>query len=73
MSGSSGNTNAGNSNLGSQGGRAPRHGNENVTARHDERGPQQAKGGSAEEAARGTVTGRNDSRLADADQPEEKE
>ncbi len=68
MSGSSGNTNSGNSNLGSQGGRSPRHGNENITARHDQTGPQQSKGGSAEESARGTVSGKTDSRQADPDQ-----
>ena len=69
MSGSSGNTNSGNSNKGSQGGRSPRHGNDDVTARHDRTGPQQVKGGSPEESARGTVTGRDDSRLADPDRP----
>ena len=64
MSGSSGNTNAG-----TKGGRAPRHGNDDVSARHNQGGPQQAQGGSPEESARGTVTGRNDSREADPDKP----
>ena len=67
MSGSSGNTNTGNSNVGSQGGRSPRHGNDDITARHNQGGPQQAQGGSAEESARGSVTGRTDSREADPD------
>jgi len=62
MSGSSGNTSAG-----TQGGRAPRHGNDDVAARHRQGGPQQEQGGSAEESARGTITGRNDSRRADPD------
>jgi hypothetical protein len=64
MSGSSGNTNTG-----TQGGRSPRHGNDDVSARHNQGGPQQVQGGSPEESARGTVTGRNDSTLADPDQP----
>lgn len=65
MSGSPGNTSGG-----TQGGRSPRHGNDDVTARHNQKGPQQVQGGSAEESARGTVTGRNDSRQADPDQPD---
>ena len=52
--------------------RAPRHGNENVTARHQQTGPQQVKGGSPEESARGTVTASND-RLADPDRPTEED
>ncbi|AHG89231.1 hypothetical protein J421_1694 [Gemmatirosa kalamazoonensis] len=63
MSGSSGNTNS------KKGGRAPRHGNDDVSARHNQGGPQQVQGGSPEESARGSVTGRNDSRLADPDRP----
>ena len=63
MSGSSGNTNS------KKGGRPPRHGNDDVSARHNQGGPQQVQGGSPEESARGSVTGRNDSRLADPDRP----
>ena len=48
MSGSSGNTNAGGDRA-----RSPRHGNDDVSARHRETGPQQVKGGSPEESARG--------------------
>ena len=66
MSGSSGNTNAGGDRP-----RSPRHGNDDLTARHNQGGPQQVQGGSPEESARGSVTGRNDSRLADPDQPTE--
>ena len=66
MSGSSGNTNAGGDRA-----RSPRHGNDDVSARHRQTGPQQVKGGSPEESARGSVTGRNDSTLADPDQPTE--
>ena len=54
-----------------QGGRSPRHGNDDVSARHNQGAPQQAQGGSPEESARGTVTGREDSRLADPDRPTE--
>jgi hypothetical protein len=66
MSGSPGNTNPG-----TQGGRAPRHGNDDVIARHRQGEHQQEQGGSAEESARGTITGRNDSRRADPDTPGE--
>jgi hypothetical protein len=66
MSGSPGNTNAGKDRA-----RSPRHGNDDISARHDQTGPQQVKGGSPEESERGTVTGRNDSRLADPDQPDQ--
>jgi len=68
MSGSSGNTNAGGDRA-----RSPRHGNDDVSARHRQTGPQQVKGGSPEESARGDVSTRNDSHLADPDRPTEKE
>jgi hypothetical protein len=64
MSGSSGNTNTG-----TKGGRAPRQGNDDVSARHRQTGPQKVMRGGQEESARGTVTGRNDSRLEDPDRP----
>jgi hypothetical protein len=64
MSGSSGNTNAGGDRA-----RRPRHGNDDVSARHRQTGPQQVKGGSPEESARGTVSDREDSHLADPDRP----
>ena len=64
MSGSSGNTNAGGDRA-----RTPRHGNDDVSARHRQTGPQQVKGGSPEESARASVTGRNDSHVADPDRP----
>jgi len=62
MSGSPGNTSSGN-----QGGRSPRHGNDDVIARHRQGEQQQEQSGGAEESARGTITGRDDSRKADPD------
>ena len=66
MSGSSGNTNAGGDRA-----RSPRHGNDDVSARHRQTGPQQVKGGSPEESARGNISTHNDSHLADPDRPTE--
>lgn len=62
MSGSSGNTSSG-----TEGGRTPRNGNSDVTARHGAHGDAARDDTGAEASARGTRTGRNDSKPADPD------
>jgi hypothetical protein len=68
MSGSSGNTSAG-----SQGGRAPRNGNSDITSRRGPDAPSAKDDTGAESSARGTRTGRADSERSDPDAEEDAE
>lgn len=67
MSGSTGNTSAG-----TKGGRTPRDGNHDLTARHGddlEHGVRHSDATDAEASARGTRTGEQDSQRHDPDDP----
>ena len=65
MSGSPGSSDAG-----TKGGRSPRGGNEDVTARHGRGGAEPTPNTDASTSARPTRTGGNDSNPADPDAPD---
>jgi hypothetical protein len=66
MSGSPGNTSAGN-----QGGRTPRNANADIVERHGRPGGRHSGGTDASTDARATQTGEQDSKQADPDRPDQ--